>query len=146
MPQTDLSFLQDTPAECNPTDGSCLRLTMHSSNDMNMVIEDPNEIPCDEILCNPGYEVVEKPEGCQCLKPRPRRVRGRRLGFQSRLGIGQTTQIPIDYTRRNSYHEATTQMPTNLRLADEKAKKYLIWLHDFQRRRKTFSNKVMGRI
>ena len=127
-------------------DGSCLRLTMYSSNDMNMVIEDPNEIPCDEILCNPGYEVVQKPEGCQCLKSRPRLVRGRRPGFQSRLGMGQTAKIPIGYPRRNSYHEATTQMPTNLRFANENARKYLIWLHDFQRRRITFANKVMGRI
>ena len=139
MPQTDLSFLQDTPAECNPMDGSCLRLTMYLSDDMNMVIEDPNEIPCDEILCNPGYEVVQKPEGCQCLKSRPRRVSGRRPSFQSR---GQTTVV----YPRNSYNEATTQRPTNLRLADEKAKKYLIWLHDFQRRRISFVNKVMGRI
>ena len=146
MPQKDLSFIEATPAECNTMDGSCLSLAMGSSNDMNMVIQDPQAIPCDEILCNPGYEVKEKPEGCQCLKSYPRRGSRRRPAFNPGFGSRRTTSIPNVYPRRISYNQPTTEMPTNLRLADEKAKKYLVWLHDFQRRRNNFVNKVMGRI
>ena len=105
---------------------------MYLSDDMNMVIEDPNEIPCDEILCNPGYEVVQKPEGCQCIKARPQRT----WGGSPRQSI----------SRPSFAQSVTPKTPENLRLVDEKAKKYLIWLHDFIHRRQNFVNKVMGRI
>ena len=103
------------------------------NNDLNMVIDDPQEIPCDEIICNQGYEAVEKPEGCQCIKTRPQRI-----------GWGGPPRHNI--VRPNLNRRVTTQRPQNLRLIDQMAKKYLIWLHDFRSRRQNFEDKVMGRI
>ena len=133
MPQKDLSFLQASPSECNTIDGNCLLLSMGSGSDnMDMVIDDPQEIPCDEIFCSQGYEAVEKPEGCLCIKSRPTRIWS---------GTSRSSLM-----RPNLIMSMTTERPENLRLVDEKAKKYLIWLHDFIPRRQNFTHKVMGRI
>ena len=99
---------------------------------MDMVIDDPQEIPCDEIFCSQGYEAVEKPEGCICIKSR-----------QTEIWSGTSRQ---GLMRPNLIMSITTKRPENLRLVDEKAKKYLIWLHDFIPRRQNFTHKVMGRL
>ena len=133
LPQNDLTFLQASPSECNTLDGNCLRLSIDSGFDnVDLVIDDPQEIPCEEILCHHGYEAVKKPEGCQCIKSRPQR----------RWGGGPSQSL----LRSSLVQIVTTKRPENLRIVNENAKKYLIWMHDFINRRHDFANKVMGRI
>ena len=127
--ENDLTHLQATPAECNTLDGNCLRLSMDLGRELKILVDDDHEIPCDEIFCDDGHEVVEKPEGCKC-KPVRRQIRR-----------------PLKLVTINSglMSQATTQsFPPSFRLIDENAKKYLIWLYEFQQRRQTFADKVLG--
>ena len=127
IPEKDLTHLQATPAECNTLDGNCLRLSMDLGRDLKLFVDDDHEIPCDEIFCDDGYEVVEKPEGCKC-KPVRRQI---------------SRSFKLVDINRESMSPATTQSPLSLRLIDEKAKKYLIWLYEFQQRRKNLADKVL---
>ena len=127
IPEKDLSHLQATPAECNTLDGNCLRLSMDLGRELKVLVDDDHEIPCGEIFCDDGYEVVEKPEGCKC-KPVRRQI---------------SRSFKLVDINKESMSPATTQSPLSLRLIDEKAKKYLIWLYEFQQRRQTFADKVL---
>ena len=128
IPENDLTHLQATPAECNTLDGNCLRLSMDLGRELKILVDDDHEIPCDEIFCDDGYEVVEKPEGCKCKPVR------RKISRSFELADINSGLMP----------PATTQSPLSLRLIDENAKKYLIWLYEFQQRRQSFADNVLG--
>ena len=101
---------------------------MDLGRELKILVDDDHEIPCDEIFCDDGYEVVQKPEGCKCKLVRRQISRSFRL---------------VD-TNSGLRSPATTQSPLSLRLIDENAKKYLIWLYECQQRRQTFADKVLG--
>ena len=154
LPARDLTYLQASPAECNTIDGKCLTVSMELGDEENMVIDDPQEIPCDEIICDYGFEPVRKPEGCQCFPQRRPTRRPRPIEHTTELSFVFPTNRPqimptngpyISPTNR-PFYPTSTQRPIIPRIDNAKAKQYLFWLHDFRSRRRDFVNKVMGRI
>ena len=146
LPAKDLTHLQATPADCNTIDGKCLTVEIENDDpDVNdhIVTDQPFDFSCEDFICDTGYEAVPKPEGCECMKAYRRYSR-------PNPDLFPTAEPSTERSTRSSVQTTALQLQAeeakrthSLQKADEKAIRYLVWLHNFRNSRRIFKKQMM---